>query len=38
MIFSSTPVRVGGGTSIPYLKLNTPFFCWPLILEEYFNL
>ena len=33
--FPQTPIQVCRGTSIPYFKIKTPFFCCSLFFEEY---
>ena len=34
MKFSSTPILACINPSIPYFKINTPFFCWFLFFKE----
>ena len=35
--FLQPAILVCGGASIPYLKINSPFFCCLLLFEEYLN-
>lgn len=37
MKFSTTLIQVCQCASIPYFKLNTPFFCWPISYKEYLS-
>ena len=35
--FLQLPILPCRGISIPYLKINFPFFCYPFFFEEYLN-